>query len=500
MGHSAAQNNLTQNDTPGNWRTKNVLSSKTPMPSGPAFASTGSGFGASGPVFGSAIPKQGSQIAGSQPLGGATGFQARSAQPATNPNLLASGLQGSAFSTPGSSSPITGAHTPVPAAVTANGLPLEVKCPPFFGVEDRDARALKALGKDWYVAGEPVSFADGRYYGISFDKYILLERCDLSIEQRRKLLATDARFDDMDLFALLETEPTDDPKELKKAYFQFSRQMHPDAYFGKNLGRYKELIIKIFKSVTARYEHLLQDESLRKTYARAIKARNEAYRQRLEGERLAQQQQAYEAKRLQAEARKLELQEKLNAQLERKRQQAMSPILERNEKAKAAYEEGQKLEQAGSVAQAVSSYQRAMLYDGSTPAYKEAYDRCLKQTQAAKAEALWKEGKVQESVGSLRDAVQYYQQAVKLDPKAEYLTHLVEILLPRTTDLHYLADLAQKVTEQKPDVAYHWQLLGQVYEQARLLKKAQSAYERALKLDPKNDGVKKALKALNRPT
>jgi cytochrome c-type biogenesis protein CcmH/NrfG len=40
--------------------------------------------------------------------------------------------------------------------------------------------------------------------------------------------------------------------------------------------------------------------------------------------------------------------------------------------------------------------------------------------------------------------------------------------------------------------------LGKIYESANLLKRAQATYERALKLEPQNESLKKSLKALKR--
>ena len=73
-----------------------------------------------------------------------------------------------------------------------------------------------------------------------------------------------------DAFELLEVPRAADKKDIKRAYFKMSKELHPDRFFGKNIGPYRERLSKIFQSVKAAYE-LLSDDSRRAAYLDSVK-------------------------------------------------------------------------------------------------------------------------------------------------------------------------------------------------------------------------------------
>ncbi|HEY2748781.1 MAG TPA: DnaJ domain-containing protein [Polyangia bacterium] len=92
---------------------------------------------------------------------------------------------------------------------------------------------------------------------------------EISVEQARRV---DEFFDTLgtrDAFELLEIARTGDKKEIKRAYFKLSKELHPDRFFGKNIGPYKERLSKIFQSVKAAYE-LLSDDARRTAYLDSV--------------------------------------------------------------------------------------------------------------------------------------------------------------------------------------------------------------------------------------
>jgi hypothetical protein len=88
---------------------------------------------------------------------------------------------------------------------------------------------------------------------------------EISVEQARRIDDFFASLTSRDAFELLEVAPTADKKEIKRAYFKMSKELHPDRFFGKNIGPYKERLSKIFQSVKAAYE-LLSDDARRTAY------------------------------------------------------------------------------------------------------------------------------------------------------------------------------------------------------------------------------------------
>jgi hypothetical protein len=88
---------------------------------------------------------------------------------------------------------------------------------------------------------------------------------ELSVEQARRIDELFFALEERDAFELLEIGRGADKKEVKRAYFRLSKEFHPDRFFNKNLGPYKDRLSKIFQSVKAAFE-LLSDDARRAAY------------------------------------------------------------------------------------------------------------------------------------------------------------------------------------------------------------------------------------------
>ncbi len=73
------------------------------------------------------------------------------------------------------------------------------------------------------------------------------------------------RLDQLDLYEVLGVARTVDRKEIKRAYFHLVGLVHPDRYFGKDLGPYQQRLEAVFARVTAAYE-TLWDRDARAAY------------------------------------------------------------------------------------------------------------------------------------------------------------------------------------------------------------------------------------------
>ena len=87
----------------------------------------------------------------------------------------------------------------------------------------------------------------------------------MSDAQKRRIDAFFAALEKSNAFQLLEVELGADGKAIKRAYFKLSKEFHPDRFFGKEIGEYKEKLSKIFQAVKAAFE-LLSDPVRRKAY------------------------------------------------------------------------------------------------------------------------------------------------------------------------------------------------------------------------------------------
>ena len=64
----------------------------------------------------------------------------------------------------------------------------------------------------------------------------------------------------MDHYRVLNVGYEADKKAIKSAYFEVVANFHPDRYFGKNLGSYKQKLESIFKRITEAHDTLTRKE------------------------------------------------------------------------------------------------------------------------------------------------------------------------------------------------------------------------------------------------
>lgn len=372
--------------------------------------------------------------------------------------------------------------------------------PDFNGVEPADVHALRRAGPLFRVPGQP--FAEpgqGRYGTHRFDKRRLLVRNALTLEQKKEILFLAANLDALDHFEFFGVEPTAERRAIKKAYFAFSKRFHPDTVFRKEVGDYKALIERIFKRGTEIYESLSSDAALRETYARAIEARDTAYRRSLEGERRKQEGERREKLKAEAERRKVALRERLASNTRHRRQSTVAnPVAERLERAERYYKEGMAHYQSENFIPASNTLRLAVSFDPKNEHYRQAFEKVNERARQVKAEQYWKAGYLQESVGRPREALQSYLEAIEAWPRHDYCAHVAELLVEHTGDLRRAADLAEQAVAAEPQEVDYLVLLGRIYGEANLTKKAQGVFERALEIDPKNDDAKQALKSIKR--
>lgn len=101
------------------------------------------------------------------------------------------------------------------------------------------------------------------------DEAALAEECDLTVEQKRVILIKQASLKNGTLFDVLEVPPEADKRALKRAYFKMSKDFHPDRFYGKNLGSYRERLDRIFAVATKAFEHL-DDDGRRTAYVASL--------------------------------------------------------------------------------------------------------------------------------------------------------------------------------------------------------------------------------------
>jgi DnaJ-domain-containing protein 1 len=98
----------------------------------------------------------------------------------------------------------------------------------------------------------------------------MMDGLELTAAQARRIDEFFSTLATRDAFELLEIDRHADKKDIKRAYFKMSKELHPDRFFGKSIGPYRERLSRIFQSVKAAYE-LLSDDARRAAYLDSVK-------------------------------------------------------------------------------------------------------------------------------------------------------------------------------------------------------------------------------------
>lgn len=228
-------------------------------------------------------------------------------------------------------------------------------------------------------AAQPTDRVDPRA-AVVLDPAALTEACDLSQEQRKRVLNLVASLGQLTHFQLLEIEPKATAGEVRKAYFKASKEFHPDKFFRKDLGSFGSRIEKIFKAMKVAYDVLSNDQT-REAYQRSIAwaapalaaaaaaaapvSQEELSRQQ---EREAQRQKAAKLKRLQR-----------------------NPLVERIKRARELYEAGLKSMEAGKWSEAENHLRIAVTYDPRRTEYQTTFSEALGMANRQRAQRLLRE-------------------------------------------------------------------------------------------------------------
>lgn len=88
------------------------------------------------------------------------------------------------------------------------------------------------------------------------EKAALAEDIELSEPDRRLILAIARLADGRDPHAILGVPTGSDARELKRAYFLLSKEIHPDRYYGKRLGSFAQRLPLVFEATSRAYARL----------------------------------------------------------------------------------------------------------------------------------------------------------------------------------------------------------------------------------------------------
>ncbi|MFZ5891532.1 MAG: DnaJ domain-containing protein [Myxococcota bacterium] len=94
-----------------------------------------------------------------------------------------------------------------------------------------------------------------------YDESELNEAVDLDPARKRQILDLFYRLDSLNHYELLGVPTSADRRAIKARYHEIINVFHPDRYYGKNLGRFKSKLERVFQRVTDAHDTLTRNEA-----------------------------------------------------------------------------------------------------------------------------------------------------------------------------------------------------------------------------------------------
>ncbi len=301
---------------------------------------------------------------------------------------------------------------------------------------------------------------------------------DLEPDVQLRILEFEARLGEAD-HELLGVGPGADAKEVKKAYFRLSKEFHPDRFFRRDIGDFKQRLDRIFKRVADAYEHLTNldtdeaaaaDQAAEATQSDATgTADDEPGNERL---RLLKQRMPF----------------KMDGQVPE----------ERREQAEEIFKAVISAERMGRITEALSQVRLALTFDPKNRKYND---------KLSELKGRYAEGRADELLGDMngldRMAPSELQELADLlaqlleqrgaDASLHWKAAEVAIAAERLDDA---AKLAGTALELEPDVARYRVTRGIIHKKLGDVGHAKKEFARALELDPNDDRAKEYMAAI----
>jgi curved DNA-binding protein CbpA len=231
----------------------------------------------------------------------------------------------------------------------------------------------------------------------------LSEEVDLDMEQKRFILQAYERIEQLTHYELMGLRPDADKKAIKKKYYELAGTIHPDRYFGKNLGSYKPKMEALFARITKAFQ-LLSDKSERAKYDATLTAAAAASPAPPPG-------QASSAPLMRAP---------VDARVAAERQKAMDALKARFADAKGKSQDhvaaAKRAHAAGDFVAAEAAYRTALAVNPNDEALKAAYAEVRTKASASLLQGLIQKAALEERFGRWAEAAAAWQRVLAERP------------------------------------------------------------------------------------
>ena len=293
-------------------------------------------------------------------------------------------------------------------------------------------------------------------------------------------------------YELFDLDPNADIDEIKRAYFSTSRKWHPDRFFRRNIGDFREKLEQIFIGINKAYSILSSKED-RILYDRdhkgsAKKQSNDAPKS---STFISHRRNRGRIKK-EADQRK-----KHTGRKEKIIQKVKKDIESQDNKAQNFFEIGKKQLEEGKPMEAAASLHVAYKLMPQNEEYKTLYKKSRMMAREEKAKTIFAQAENAENYQNYHDAIRLYRQALEydiVDPRAyARLAYLIEKLEP---DVRETIRLMRIAIEKAPENPEYRCILAEMYAREGMILNAKREYTQALKIQKGYIRAKEGLKNL----
>ena len=277
-----------------------------------------------------------------------------------------------------------------------------------------------------------------------------------------------------------------DSRDIKRAYFKLSKEFHPDRYYRRELGSYKQRLETIFTKVVEAYE-LLSDPATRAEIERSMEPEPPAVESEEESPSIPEAPETPAARKL--------------AALERLRAHFRIPdeiLQERKFKARQFFQAAMIAGKKGKWQEAAASVRLAIAFDPWNEEYKSGFANVQAQVHQMRAAELLERADASWDASAQQEAMRLYEEALSYRPGDPKINQRAAALALEMHDLDLALEYAEAACQFAPDVAEFHVLRGQILRRAGLSEKAGEAFEEACRVDPHDAAAASELEMLTR--
>lgn len=369
----------------------------------------------------------------------------------------------------------------------------------------------------------------------------LAEEIDLDLDRKRLILEMFHSLEKTDHYRVLNVAPDAEKKAIKSAYFQVVANFHPDRYFGKKLGTYKQKLETIFKRLTEAHDTLSRKEP-RAEYdrylesQRATQALDEVVDDEAHSKQLGEVEREIEREaklstpppapaaprpaltpdeRRRAFARKFSSPGMAQAGRSgsgpaaaappnREAQEAARKLLEgrvvevRAERVRQLVAQADQALASKNLLSAANALRLAVSLSPDDKALADKFATVERDAAATLAERYVEQAQYDEQRSHWAEAAQSYERVIKGRPTAQIYERAAHCLVEARSDMKKAVDFGRKAVEMAPKSTTHRITLARAFARAGMTQSALAELERARAQDPGNDSVKEWINRVKR--